>query len=108
MALGLSIGNVEMLGYILVIAATVKYGVYHYKSWWRWGGEWKPVKSMKIQDVRLGGDEIVVLVLGIGLVILAAIHETLMARGFTANGYFNSSERNVYLTYTAYLPLELQ
>ena len=81
MALGLSIGNVEMLGYILVLAATVKYGVYHYRSWWRWGGEWKPVKMMRIRDVRLGRDEIVVLALGIGLVVLAAIIETLMARG---------------------------
>jgi hypothetical protein len=81
MALGLTIGNVEMLGYILVLAATVKYGVYQYRSWWRWGGEWKPVKMMRLRDVRLWRDEIVVLALGIGLVVLAAIIETLMARG---------------------------
>lgn len=78
-ALGLSIGNVEMLGYILVIAATVKFGVYQYRSWWRWSGEWKPEKRMAIRDVRLARDEVIVLVLGIGLVVAAAIRETLMA-----------------------------
>jgi len=81
MALGLSIGNVEMLGYILVIAATVKFGVYHYRSWWRWGGEWKPEKSMAIRDVRLAQSEVIVLVLGIALVVAAGIRETLMAYG---------------------------
>jgi hypothetical protein len=81
MALGLSIGNVEMLGYILVIAATVKFGVYQYKSWWRWSGEWKPVKSMRIRDVRLARDEIVVIALGIGLVIVAGLRETLLSYG---------------------------
>jgi hypothetical protein len=81
MALGLSIGNIEMLGYILVLAATVKYGVYQYRSWWRWSGDWKPVKLMRIRDVRLARDEVLVLALGIAFVILAAIRETLMARG---------------------------
>jgi len=81
MALGLSIGNVEMLGYILLIAATVKFGVYHYRSWWRWGGEWKPEKSMAIRDVRLAQSEVIVLVLGIALVVAAGIRETLMAYG---------------------------
>ena len=45
MALSLSIGNLEMLGYICVIAATVKLGIYQYKSWWRWTGKWKAIKS---------------------------------------------------------------
>jgi hypothetical protein len=79
MALGLSIGNVEMLGYILVIAATVKFGVYKYRSWWRWSGEWKPEKLMPIRDIRLARDEVIILALGIGLVVAAAIRETLMA-----------------------------
>lgn len=79
MALGLSIGNLEMLGYIFVIAATVKYGVYQYRSWWRWDKEYKPVKVMNLRDVRLSMPEKLCLVIGIVLVILGAHRETLLA-----------------------------
>ena len=81
MALALSIGNLEMLGYIFVIASTVKFGVYQYRSWWRWGGEWKPAKVMNLRDVRLAKPEILCLVIGILLVIFGAYRETLMAFG---------------------------
>lgn len=81
MALGISIGNVEMLGYLCVIAATVRFGVYEYRSWWRWRGEWKPVKTMALREVKLTRAEIVALVVGLGLVIIAAVRETMMARG---------------------------
>ncbi len=79
MALALSIGNLEMLGYILIIAATVRFGVYHYRSWWRWSGEWKPAKVMNLRDVRLSKPELVCLATGILLVIFGAYRETLMA-----------------------------
>lgn len=79
LALALSIGNLEMLGYIFVIAATVKYGVYQYRSWWRWDKEYKPVKVMNLRDVRLSRPEILCLVVGIMLVIFGAYRETLMA-----------------------------
>lgn len=79
MALGLSIGNLEMLGYIFVIAATVRYGVYQYRSWWRWDQEYKPVKVMNFRDVRLSAPEIVCLAIGVLLVIIGAYRETLMA-----------------------------
>jgi hypothetical protein len=39
LALGNSIGGLEMLGYLLIVAATVRLGIYQYKSWWRWSGE---------------------------------------------------------------------
>ena len=78
-ALALSIGNLETLGFIFIIAATVKFGVYQYRSWWRWSGEWKPTKVMKLRDIRLSKPEIVCLVIGILLVILGAYRETLMA-----------------------------
>jgi hypothetical protein len=81
MALGLSIGNVEMLGYICVIAATVGLGIYEYRSWWRWGGEWRAVKTKAISAVRLSRAEIAVFAAGLGLVIFAAVRETMMARG---------------------------
>ena len=81
MALSLSIGNLEMLGYICVIAATVKLGIYQYKSWWRWTGKWKAIKVGRLRDVRLDRFEVTFLILGIALVIFAAYRETQMAWG---------------------------
>jgi len=81
MALGTSIGGVETLAFLLIIAATVKYGVYQYRSWWRWSGEWKPTKVMNLRDVRLSKAEIVALVLGVLLMIVAAYRETAMPVG---------------------------
>ena len=79
MALGQTIGGVETLGFILVIASTVKYGVYQYRSWWRWSGKWKPTKVMNLRDVRLSRQEVLCLVSGILLLIVAAYRETVMA-----------------------------
>jgi hypothetical protein len=79
MALGQTIGGVETLGFILVIASTVKYGVYRYRSWWRWSGKWKPTKVMNLRDVRLSRQEVLCLVSGILLLIVAAYRETVMA-----------------------------
>jgi len=79
MALGQTIGGLETLGFIFVIASTIKYGVYQYRSWWRWSGEWKPTKVMKLRDVRLSKQESVYLVFGILLLIIAAYRETVMA-----------------------------
>ena len=79
MALGLSIGGVEMLAYILVIAATAGLGVYQYRSWWRWSGEWQPAKLKRLRDVRLSRSEIVCLALGVLLLIAAAYRETWLA-----------------------------
>jgi hypothetical protein len=81
MALSLSIGNLEMLGYIYVIAATVRLGIYHYKSWWRWTGEWQAIKTMRLRDVRLDRFEVAVLLAGIALILFAAYRETQMAWG---------------------------
>jgi hypothetical protein len=77
-ALSLSIGGLESLGFIFIVAATVRFGVYQYRSWWRWSGEWRPVKVMNFRDVRLSMPEIACLVTGILLVILAAYRETLL------------------------------
>lgn len=79
MAFGLSIGGVEMLAYILVIAATAGLGVYQYRSWWRWRGAWQPIKLRRLRDVRLSRSEIVCLALGIVLLIAAAYRETWLA-----------------------------
>jgi hypothetical protein len=79
MALGQTIGGVETLGFILVIAASVKMGIYQYRSWWRWSGEWKAIKVMNLREVRLSRLEVFSLVLGIVLLIVAAYRETMMA-----------------------------
>jgi hypothetical protein len=79
MALALSIGNLEMLAYILVIASTVALGVYQYSSWWRWSGDWKPTKVMNLRDVRLSRAETLCLLGGVSLLIIAAYRETAMA-----------------------------
>lgn len=79
MALGLTIGGLEMFGYILVIASTVGFGIYQYRSWWRWSGEWKPTKVMNLRDVRLSKRETLSLVIGILLILVGAYRETMMA-----------------------------
>ncbi|MEI7845630.1 MAG: hypothetical protein WCK35_07490, partial [Chloroflexota bacterium] len=75
MALGMSIGGVEMLAYVLVISATANIGLYQYKSLWQWQGE----KIQNFQDIRLSPSEIFCLCLGIFMIINAAYRETVMA-----------------------------
>ena len=72
MAAGLSIGGAEMLGYICVIAATMKFGVYEYPSWFRG----KALKTGRIRDVRLDRSEISTLALGVVLLVVGAVLET--------------------------------
>ncbi len=79
MALSLSVGNLEMLGYICVIAATVKLGIYQYKSWWRWTGKWKVAKTGRLRDVQFDRSEVAVLIIGVALVLFAPYRETQMA-----------------------------
>jgi len=78
MALGQTIGGLETLGFILVVAATVPLGVYHYRSWWRWSGQWKPEKVMKLRDIRLSRSEAICLAAGMLLLVVAAYRETAM------------------------------
>ncbi|MGB3905607.1 MAG: hypothetical protein WBB22_11850 [Anaerolineae bacterium] len=77
MALGFSIGEVEILGYILVIAATVKLGIYQRDSWCKWSDRF--VKVMDFGEIRLSKREMLLLVMGVVLVVLGAYRETMMA-----------------------------
>lgn len=73
-ALGMSIGGVEMIAYVLAISATVNIGLYNY-SLRKWKGE-------KIQDwrrIKLSVSEVLCLCLGILLLVIAAYRETVMA-----------------------------
>ncbi len=81
LALGNSIGGLEMLGYVLIIAATVRLGIYQYRSWWRWSGKWSPIKLMRIRDIRLSRGEWLTIAAGLLLIIVGAYRETLMAFG---------------------------
>jgi len=81
LALSLSIGNLEMLGYICVIAATTGIAVYEYRSWWRWSGEWKSVKTRSFRDISLSRAEWAIAGIGVALVLIAAVRETMMAYG---------------------------
>jgi hypothetical protein len=75
MALGMSIGEVEMLAYVLVISATANIGLYQYKSLWQWRGE----KIKNLRDIRLLPAEIFCLCLAILMLVMAAYRETVMA-----------------------------
>ena len=75
MALGLSIGGVEMLAYVLVISATANIDLYQYKNLWQWQGE----KIKNLRDIRLSPSEIFCLCLGIFMIVIAAYRETVMA-----------------------------
>jgi hypothetical protein len=75
MALGLSIGGVEMLAYTIVIASTAGFGIYQYRSL----VDWKPTKVMSLRDVRLSRQEMLCLVVGVLLLIWAAYRETVLA-----------------------------
>ncbi len=72
-AQAMTVGGAEMLGYILVTAATVKLGIYRRGSW-RWNDPFKRVG--RLRDVRLEWAEWVALAMGIGLVVVGAWRES--------------------------------
>ena len=81
MALGLSIGGLEMAAYVLVLAATADLAMYQYRSWWRWSGEYKPVKMRSFRELKLTKGEAIALLIALVLLLLAAVRETLMVKG---------------------------
>jgi len=68
-----TIGGAEMLGYILVTAATVKLGIYR-RGTWRSNDRFARVG--RLRDVRLEWAEWVALAMGTGLVIVGAWRES--------------------------------
>jgi hypothetical protein len=75
MALGMSIGGIEMLAYVFVISATANIGLYNYGSLLQWKGE----KIKNLRDIRLSASETFCLCLGILMIVIAAYRETVMA-----------------------------
>ena len=79
MALGLSIGGLEMLAYVLVVAATANLTMYQYRSWWRWSGEWKATRVRGFRELRLTRSELLTLAIAVLLMLIAAYRETVFA-----------------------------
>jgi hypothetical protein len=75
MAASLSIGGLEFLGYILVVASTVSIAVYQFSSW----TQLRPTKLKNLRDVRLSKAEVLCLIGGIALLLVAAYLETVLA-----------------------------
>jgi hypothetical protein len=73
-AVGFTIGGIEMLGYICLVASTVKFGIYQYDSWWQWNE--KPHKVMNLKDIQLSKFEILCFVSGVILIVIAAYRES--------------------------------
>ncbi|GAB4514338.1 MAG: hypothetical protein Kow0047_26160 [Anaerolineae bacterium] len=74
MALGMSIGGIEMLAYTLATAATAGISLYRYGP-----GYWHGDKIRSWREIRLSRAELCGLLLAIALLIVAAYHETVMA-----------------------------
>ena len=76
-AINLGIGGLEFLGYILIVAATASIVVYYFSSW----TQLKPTKLKNFRDIRLSKGEVVCLISGIVLLLVAAYRETVVAIG---------------------------
>ena len=73
----LRIGYLESLGYICIVAATVGVGLRDYTSWLPWRAKESKVKSWR--DIRLSRQEIIWLIIGVLLVLVACYNETVLA-----------------------------
>ena len=75
MAMSLSIGGLEFLAYILIIASTVSIVVYQFSSW----TQLRPTKLKNLRNVRLSRAEVLCLIGGIVLLFVAAYLETVFS-----------------------------
>ena len=73
----LRIGYLESLGYVCIVAATVGLGLRDYTSWLPWRAKESKVKSCR--DIRLYRQEIIWLVIGGLLLLVASYNETVLA-----------------------------
>lgn len=77
MALSLSIGGLEFLAYILVIASTVSIAIFQFSSW----TQLRPTRLKNFRDIRLSRAEVLCLIGGIILLFVAAYRETVLSTG---------------------------
>ena len=74
---GYSIGELEMLGYIFIIASTAGVSMYIDDTPW-YSLRTKFTKVKNFRDIRLSRQEWIALILGILLLLIAAYNETVM------------------------------
>lgn len=72
------IGHLEFLGYTAIIASTIGVVLEEYDSW-----KWKPDRTRSWRNIKLSRQEILGLVIGIILVIIAGYNETIFASSLT-------------------------
>lgn len=69
----LRIGHLEFLGYTFIVASTIGVVLEEYDGW-----KWKPDWKRNWCDIHLSGQEVIFLVIGIILVIIAGYNETII------------------------------
>lgn len=74
----LRIGHLEFLGYTCIVASTIGVVLEEYDSW-----KWKPDRTRSWRNIRFSRQEILGLIIGIILVIIAGYNETIFALSLT-------------------------
>lgn len=72
----LRIRHLELLGYTVIVASTIGVGIRDYSSWLPW-----KAKETKIQnwcEIRLSRQEVIGIVVGVFLILLAGYNETIL------------------------------
>ncbi len=68
----LRIGHLEFLGYTCIVASTIGVVLQEYDSW----RQWKPSTTRSLRDIQFSRQEIIGLIIGRILVIIAGYNET--------------------------------
>jgi hypothetical protein len=74
--IALRIQHLELLGYAVIAASTVGIGIRDYSSWLPWKA--KEVKIQNWRGIRLSRQEVVGIVTGVFMVLLAGYNETIL------------------------------
>jgi hypothetical protein len=74
--IALRIQHLELLGYAVIAASTVGIGIRDYSSWLPWKA--KEVEIQNWREIRLSRQEVVGIVTGVFMVLLAGYNETIL------------------------------
>jgi hypothetical protein len=75
--IALRIQHLELLGYTIIVASTISFGLSDYSSWLPWKAKERKIQSWR--DIRLTKQEVIGLIIGILLILIGAINETVIA-----------------------------
>lgn len=73
----LRVQHVEMLGYTLIVASTIRVGLNEYSSWLPGKAKEQPIQHWR--DIRLSHRELAGVAAGIALILFGAYNETVLA-----------------------------